>query len=183
MKNSQLQNLIKDTNYSLEEIIDKYGNNLLFFINSIIHNISISEDLMEDSFVQIVLKNKTFENELKFKSYLFKIGRNKAFNFLKRLSLIQIESYEDNMDQILDEKPLVDEIFFKKEQKKQLNSALQKLNNEYKEILHLLYFEDMSYEMAGIVMKKNKKQIDNIAYRAKKQLKTILEKEKFFYEK
>lgn len=185
MNNGQehLQDLIEGTNYSFEEIIDKYGNNLLFFINSIIHNLSTSEDLMEDSFVQIIIKNKTFNDESKFKAYLFKIGRNKAFNFLKRSSLVQFESFEDYGEQILDEKSFVEEIFLKGEQKKQLDNAMQKMNNEYREILHLLYFEDMSYDMAGTVMKKSKKQIDNLAYRAKKQLKAIIEKEQFYYEK
>jgi DNA-directed RNA polymerase specialized sigma24 family protein len=57
---------------------------------------------------------------------------------------------------------------------------MQKLNHEYREILYLIYYVEMSYEMAGIVMKKNKKQIDNLAYRAKKQLKYIIEKERFY---
>lgn len=168
---------------NIEKMVEKYSNSLLLFINSIIHNIHISEDLMEDSFVQIILKKKIFKDETNFKAYLFKIGRNKAFNYLKRKSLLKIEVLEEYDDKIFDEKSLIEEILLKEEQKKYIKNAMQKLNREYREVLHLIYFEDMSYDMAGIVMKKSKKQIDNLTYRAKKQLKLIMEKEKFYDEK
>lgn len=56
------------------------------------------------------------------------------------------------------------------------------INPEYREVLHLLYFEDMSYDEAAAVLKKNNKQIKNLVYRAKKSLKIALEKEGFNYE-
>lgn len=174
-------NLIEDRNYTIEEIIDKYGNKLLFYINSIINNMSISEDLMEDSFVQIIIKKKTFKDELKFKSYLFKIGRNKAFNYLKRISLIHFENLDES--EIPDDKSYIEENYLKKEQEQYLINAMQKLKKEYREILYLLYFENMTYDMAGVILKKNKKQIDNLTYRAKKQLRTLIEKEQLYYEK
>jgi len=46
-----------------------------------------------------------------------------------------------------------------------------------REVIHLIYFENLSYEEAAKVMKKNKKQIDNLLYRAKSALRTILGKE------
>ena len=46
-----------------------------------------------------------------------------------------------------------------------------------KEAICLVYLEELSYDETSKIMKKNKKQIDNLLYRAKKQLKEILEKE------
>ena len=43
--------------------------------------------------------------------------------------------------------------------------------------VHLVYFEELSYEEAARVMKKNKKQIDNLLYRAKSLLRSELGKE------
>ncbi|MBR2220459.1 MAG: hypothetical protein IJ974_05730, partial [Phascolarctobacterium sp.] len=40
----------------------------------------------------------------------------------------------------------------------------------------LIYFEEMTYEEAAKVMKKNRKQVDNLLYRAKKELRIILGK-------
>jgi RNA polymerase sigma-70 factor (ECF subfamily) len=43
-------------------------------------------------------------------------------------------------------------------------------------VVHLIYFENMTYEEAAGVMKKNRKQVDNLLYRAKKELRIILGK-------
>jgi len=40
--------------------------------------------------------------------------------------------------------------------------------------VHLIYFEEMTYEEAAQVMRKNRKQVDNLLYRAKKALRIIL---------
>lgn len=41
-------------------------------------------------------------------------------------------------------------------------------------VIHLIYFEKMTYDEAAKVMKKNRKQVDNLLYRAKKELRIIL---------
>ena len=56
---------------------------------------------------------------------------------------------------------------------------MQELKEEYRIALHLIYFEEMSYEEAGKVMHKSRKQIENYAYRARNALKSILEQEGF----
>ena len=43
--------------------------------------------------------------------------------------------------------------------------------------MHLVYLEDMTYEEAARVMKKTKKQVDNLLFRAKKELRVILGKD------
>ena len=67
----------------------------------------------------------------------------------------------------------------KKEQDRQLLQAMEMIKDEYREVLYLLYFEDMKYEEAGRVMGKSVSQITNLAHRAKKSIKKILEKEGF----
>lgn len=58
--------------------------------------------------------------------------------------------------------------------KKAVNDALSKLPEDMRAVIHLVYFEDLSYDEAARVMKKNRKQIDNLLYRGKKELRIIL---------
>ena len=44
-------------------------------------------------------------------------------------------------------------------------------------LVHLIYFEDMTYSEAAKVMRKNRKQVDNLLQRAKKELRIILGKD------
>ncbi len=43
--------------------------------------------------------------------------------------------------------------------------------------VHLVCFENLSYAEAARVMKKNRKQIDNLLYRAQNTLRTVLGRE------
>lgn len=161
----------------LAEIVNMYGDNLMLFINSFVNNLSLAEDIMEDVFMELVVKKHHFKGESSFKTYLFTIGKNKAFNILKKNK--RCTYIEDK--EIEDEKRLEDNLI-KNEEQKHIHNALKKLPKDYKTVLYLIYFEDMSYSEIEKIMKKNNKQIKNLAYRARISLKEILGKEGFAYE-
>ena len=50
-------------------------------------------------------------------------------------------------------------------------------NPDYREVLYLTYFEDMSYAQAAEVTEKTVKQITNMVYRGKESLRKPLERE------
>ena len=84
--------------------------------------------------------------------------------------------YSDDYIENLQDTSLMEEIVLK-ERKEVLHQAIQKLPANMKEAICLVYLEELSYDETSKIMKKNRKQIDNLLYRAKKQLKEILEKE------
>ena len=58
-----------------------------------------------------------------------------------------------------------------------MNKAVKNLPQDMRAAVHLVYFEEMTYEEAARVMKKSRKHVDNLLYRAKKELRTILEED------
>ena len=165
----------------LEELVEAYSDNLIFFINRFTNDLALSEDLMSDTFLELIVKKPRFVGDSSFKTYLFKIGRNKAFDYLrkqKRTVTVPFHNAENEISDVIS----IENNILKNDQQKQLNKCLETIKQEYREVLHLLYFEEMSYDSISIIMKKNKKQIENLAYRAKLTLKTTLEKEGFVYE-
>ena len=71
----------------------------------------------------------------------------------------------------------LEEMVLSDERKRVVHNAVKKLSDDMRVVIHLIYFEDMTYDEAAKVMKKNRKQIDNLLYRAKKELRTILGKD------
>ena len=71
----------------------------------------------------------------------------------------------------------------KKEDKEMLHKALDKLSPQYRQILWLVYFENFSNAEAATVIKKSLHNTETLLYRAKKSLKSELEKEGYVYEK
>ena len=60
---------------------------------------------------------------------------------------------------------------------------METLNPDYRQVLYLTYFEELSNSEAARVMKKSCRQIENLLYRAKQALRSKLEKEGFEYER
>ena len=160
----------------LNELVEMYGDNLMYFINGLVKNIDMAEDLMEDTFMELVVHKHHFREESSFKTYLFKIGRNKALNALKRNRIYA------ELDTDIEDIEKLEETIITNDKNRHIKEAMSKLKDDYATVIHLLYFEDMSYEEISKIMKKTNKQIKNLAYRARNSLKEVLEKEGFSYE-
>jgi RNA polymerase sigma-70 factor (ECF subfamily) len=116
-----------------------------------------------------------------FKTWLFKIARNNAIDYLRKQSKRQVIPVE-TLENELSDHCNIENAILKDEQNKQLHNAMMHMHNEYKDALHLVYFENMSYNKASMVLGKNIKQIKNLIYRAKKALRLELVQEGFIYE-
>lgn len=176
--NSCYKRFIAGDEEAFVEIVYEFRENLIYFINRYVNNIDVAEDLSEDVFVELLIKPKRFNFTTSLKTYLFTIGRNKAVDYIRKNRHIagvfdeSIEGYNASFE----------ERFLKKEVERAMHRIMKGLHSDYSMVLHLLYFEDMTYEEAGRIMKKSKKQIANLAYRAKYALRAALEKEGFEYE-
>lgn len=165
----------------LEELVEMYNHSLIFYINGFTGNITVSEDIAADTFADLIVRKSRFKNDYMFKTWLFRIARNRAVDFLRKRSRWQVRPIEDLENELADNE-MLDKAILKNEQNKQLHNAMKHMHNEYKDVLHLVYFENMSYDEASTVLGKSIKQINNLVYRAKQALKLELEKEGFVYE-
>jgi RNA polymerase sigma-70 factor (ECF subfamily) len=90
--------------------------------------------------------------------------------------LLRLGNVEPIDVQISEQNLLLDELDWNEEQKTLLRS-LSELHPDYRDVLHLLYFEEMSYREAAAVLKKSEKQINNLVYRAKNALRAAMQQE------
>ncbi len=166
----------------LEEIIREYRDGLIFYLNSIIGNIHVAEELAEDTFVLLGTKKPKDKGKGSFKTWLYTIGRNIALNDLKRRARTTQISVDD-CPELVSEEDNLEKAYICKEQKIIVHRALRKLKPEYRQILWLIYFEEFSNKEAAAVMKKSVHNIETLVYRARKTLRSQLEMEGFIYEK
>lgn len=163
------------------EIIRDYKDGLILFLNGFTQNICVAEELMEETFVRLLVKKPKFSPRYSFKTWLYTIGRNTAIDYLRRNSK-SVNMTDEEMQNILSEKESIEQAYIREEEKIVVHRAMSKLNSEYRQVLYLMFFEDFSTEQISAVMKKSKRQIGNLIYRAKMSLKSQLEKEGFVYE-
>ncbi len=164
------------------EIIKTYKDGLTLYINGYVNNIFIAEDLMEEVFFKLASKRPRFSGKSSFKTWLYAIARNLTLDYLRYNSKFVSDSI-DEYGNFLAEETNVEKEYLIQEQKIILHRSMRKLKNEYFQVLYLVYFEGFTNSDVATIMKKNKRQIENLIYRAKNSLKSELEKEGFEYEK
>ena len=164
---------------ALGKLLDLYGASLVLFINRFVGNVSISEELMEDTFCELILHPKRYSGKSSFKTYLFSIGKNKAVDHVRRAAKYGVVPLEEEEREELS---CLEDAVIKDEEKKELYSALETLNDDYKNVLYLHYFEDLGYDDVSRIIGKSQKQVKNLAYRARQALKEELERRGFVYE-
>ena len=69
---------------NIERLVKRYGDALVRFAYCRTGNSAEAEDIAEDAFVALFLKNKTFENEAQEKAYLFKTVANKCCDYHRK---------------------------------------------------------------------------------------------------
>ena len=165
----------------LTDIIREYRDGLIFYLNSIVGDINLAEELAEDTFVLLGTKKPRDKGKSSFKTWLYTIGRNLTLNYLKKASKKNEVSIE-NCAELSSDENNPECTYIKGERNLIIHRAMQKLKPEYRQILWLIYFEGFNNKESAIVMKKSVHNIETLVYRARKSLKTQLETEGFDYE-
>ena len=165
----------------IAEIVGDYKDGLILYLNSFVGNIYTAEELAEDTFLRLMVKKPGFSGKSSFKSWLYAIGRNVAVDYVRHNLKLSDTPIEDMEAYLKDESDL-ERSYIKEERKITVHRALEKLSPDYRQILWLAYFEELSNKEISIVMRKNDRQIRNLLYRAKQSLKSELEKDGFIYE-
>ena len=160
---------------AFNEIIAEYRQPLTLFINRYVHDLWTAEDIAIDVFSRLVVDRRHYNFKVSLKTYLFMLGRSRALDHLRRKRLITFAPLEEAITMEGGEGPEYE--FIKKEQRKAVNDSIKQLSRDMQDAIHLVYFEELSYEDAAKIMKKTKKQIDNLLYRAKNKLREILGEE------
>lgn len=160
---------------AFDEVQKLYFDRLTFYINRFTHNLYDAEDLAVDTLLELLIHPHRYNFRTPLKAYLFAIARNKALNFLRkrdRFRMVPVDEAEELADRTSLEEELLSD-----ERKRAVEREVQALPEEMREAVHLVFFEGLSYEDAARVMRKNRKQIDNLLTRAKATLRTNLGEE------
>ncbi len=158
---------------AFDEIMQELFHSLVFFINRYVQDIHTAEDLAIDTFSDLIVHRHRYNFKVTLKTYLFMVGRSRALDYLRHRKVLNFVELSE-ADTLASDTQSLEERMLADERKRVVNDAIAQLPEDMRVAIHLIYFENMTYEEAAKVMKKNKKQVDNLLYRAKKELRIIL---------
>jgi RNA polymerase sigma factor (sigma-70 family) len=124
-----------------------------------------SYDLTQQTFYRLIHYKHTFKEGHEFKTWIYRIARNIFHDYLKdnRLKMSQLD---DNIE-VFEENNNDDE------QHRLVQIALQKLPDEYREVLQLSRYEELKYEQISEVLNVSVSVVKVRVHRAIKKLREI----------
>lgn len=153
-------------------LVRDYKDGLILYLNGICKNAHTAEDLCEDTFVRLVTKRPVYNGKASFKTWLYTIGRNVAYDELrKRRDLVSTDGLEIPDDMPLEEKYVIDE------QRASVRRLVGFLSPRQREAVWLTYYEGMTVKETAKIMKKSENAVSILLNRARAKLKQLLIKE------
>ena len=131
-----------------------------------------AEDISQNVFVKLYLKKPTYSPNASFKTWLYTIAKREALNHVKKQRRHVVVEYDSNAFFEVEHDYL--ETILADERAIALHRALNDLKEEYRQILYLCYFENMSVTDMAQLLKKKSQQVSDLLYHAKKSLKSVI---------
>jgi len=121
-------------NEALEILIKNYLKPIYNFVYRYIGNVQGAEDITQETFIKVWQNLKKFDQNKKFKTWIFQIAKNTCFDFLKKKKLILVSDFH-NFQMAVNPAPCAVEI----------NSLLEQLPLKYRLILFLRYNDHFTF--------------------------------------
>jgi RNA polymerase sigma-70 factor, ECF subfamily len=130
-------------------LVERYKKQAYGFAFSYLKNVDDAFNISQESFIRAWNAISKFEDGRSFRSWLFSIVKNLSLNLIlkkKRLREISLDhAMEESGFDIADNSNDPLETLEKKEQRAQVWSAVMMLKDEFREIIILKHFNDLSY--------------------------------------
>lgn len=162
-------------NSGIAELVEAYRSGLILYINGYVKNIDVAEDIAEDVFVKLIIKKPKFRGESSFRTWLYSIARNLALDRIRRDRRYRTETADETL--LCGGFTDAETEYVRNERQAIIHRALDRINPDYRQVIYLSYFERFSNGEIGVILKKSKRQVEQLLYRAKASLKRELEKE------
>lgn len=154
---------------AFEGLLDRYQKPIYNVALRMVGDADDAADLTQTVFVKAYEKLGTYDDHYKFFSWLYKIAVNASLNFLE-----QKKRYDVLSDREVSQEPSVEEELESSERVERLELAILELKTEYRILIVLRHFHDLSYDEMGTILDLPEKTVKSRLFTARQMLKDIL---------
>ncbi|WP_242272241.1 sigma-70 family RNA polymerase sigma factor [Bacillus cereus group sp. BfR-BA-01310] len=166
---------IEDKDDIIDEIMNKYGQEILQLVYSYVNNKEVAEDLTQDIFVKCYKSLHTYKGKSNVKTWLWRIAINHCKDYIKSWYNKKVIVTEDEFTYIGSQKESVEQTVIQNAEDRGLASAVMNLPIKYREVIYLFYYEELSIKDIAIVIEVKENTIKTRLKKAKELLKKGLE--------
>ena len=151
----------------VQELMERYRNNLFVAAFQICKNREDAEDVVQDTFLQYHTDRKEYESEEHIRAWLLRVTINKAKN-------VNLTFWRRNKQPLED---YIEDLTFETKEASNLFEAVLALPEKYRVVIHLFYYEDYSVKEIAGVLKTSESNVKVRLSRGRGMLKEALKEE------
>lgn len=157
----------------IEAVIAQHGDYLLKVAYLYVKNEATAEDIVQDVFISFYQKQGQFRQESSLRTYLVKMTVNRSHDYLRSWKSKRLTLFEKITGKATYQTPEKEVLI--KTSKRELVEALFTLEVQYREVLILYYFEDMSTVEIAMFVSCPESTVRTRLQRARKQLAATID--------
>ena len=163
------------------ELVKRYEKRVVNYVYRIIHRYEEAHDLAQEIFVKVFVALDRYDPKYQFSTWLFRIAQNSAIDALRKKSIAEVPIAKQSNDEETKDREFADTGIspYRALKNKQLASAIDRavldLPPDYRELIRLRHFAELSYEEIASMKKLPLGTVKNKLFRARNMLKETLE--------
>jgi RNA polymerase sigma-70 factor (ECF subfamily) len=170
--------LAKENNQlAFNYLLDTFWNEVYAFQLKRTQNENDSEDITIQTFSKAFDRIDTYNEAYNFKTWLISISKNLHIDLVrKRQASIneRTNNVDNHINEIIDESPTPEDHLIKQQNLASLLVLIKKLKPHYQQVIHLRYFQEMSYKEIAEELNEPINNVKVKLLRAKKLLSEII---------
>jgi RNA polymerase sigma factor (sigma-70 family) len=159
-----------------KELLNLYWNDVHTFQLSRIQDENLAEDITIQTFSKAFDKLKLYKHSYNFKSWLLSISKNLHIDEMRKRKTMTISLDNENghSQSIQDDSPSPEDQIIIEQNLAELLSYIKQLKPHYQKVIHLRYFQEMSYKEIAVLIEEPINNVKVKLLRAKKLLSEII---------
>jgi RNA polymerase sigma-70 factor (ECF subfamily) len=163
-------------------LVDRYEAKLTRYIARLgIRDLDDQLDVLQEIFLKAYRNLNAFDESFKFSSWIYRIAHNEAISWYRKKNVRpegHLVADGDEITTFLSAKEDAPDVDFDKQINAQaVNEALLKIDEKYREVIILRFFEHKEYEEISDILKIPVGSVGTLLHRGKKQLAIALNTE------
>lgn len=154
-----------ETNGRAEMILTRFGDSILRYAYTYLHNMSDAEEVLQDTLVQFLKTAPEFESENHEKAWLLRVAANLSKNRIRYNKLQETDELNDEL--VAEEREDLSFVW----------EAVKSLPVKYREVIHLFYHEGYQTAQIAKVLGRNESTVRSDLRRGREKLKEVLKGE------
>ncbi|WP_377890062.1 sigma-70 family RNA polymerase sigma factor [Alkalihalobacillus sp. R86527] len=164
-----------DSEWIIDEVMKKYGQEVLQLVYSYVKNKTVAEDLTQEIFIKCYKSLHKYNGKSKLRTWLWRIAINHCKDYLKSWYNNNVSVSDGVMEVEAAPKESVEKMIIQRDEDQQLVSEVMNLPLKYREVIYLRYFEELQIKEIKQVTGVNSSTVKTRLKRAKLMLKERLE--------